>query len=172
MTFSRAQKLATLPADERRRFIDQHTAAEAAALLASWDFWARPEQRPPAIAKVGMQVVLDADGMPVLDGDGKPVRIPPGAWRWWALVTGRGFGKNRTASEWVADRCEQFAARRHPHLVGLLNRSFDAVQSLQIRGESGLAAVCERRGISPNPTRWFYPLWPQYRVARTAPPAD
>lgn len=117
MTASAAERLADLDPDERMRVVLEMGEDHVAALLASWSFWARPEQMPPV-----------------------------GSWRWWAVITGRGWGKNRTASEWTCDRAEQFAAHRHRHTLGLLNRTFNAVHALQIRGESGLGAVCERRG--------------------------
>jgi phage terminase large subunit-like protein len=117
VTASRAETLARLPDDQRAEVLAPLTEDDALALLRAWAFWARPEQLSP-------------DWL----------------WRWWAIVTGRGWGKNRCQSEWLCDRAEQFAARRARHLIGLLNRSFNAVHSLQIRGESGLAEVCARRG--------------------------
>lgn len=90
---------------------------ELDALFRSWEFYGRPEQIAP-------------------DGD----------WRWWVLLTGRGFGKTRTGAEWVVDRCEAFARAGRQHLVGLFNSTNDDVRSIQLHGESGLAAVCERRG--------------------------
>lgn len=75
-----------------------------------------------------------------------------GAWRWWLVLTGRGFGKTRCGAEWVVDRCELFARHNWPHLVALMNKTNDDVRDIQIRGESGLAAVCERRGHKLNHT--------------------
>lgn len=118
MAKSPAQLLAELPDEDRDAFIDSLTDAEAAALLADWHrFIARPEQLPPDEAA-----------------------------RWWAVLAGRGFGKNRTGSEFVCDRCEAFAGVNARHLVGLMNATFDEVRALQIEGESGLEAVAERRG--------------------------
>lgn len=121
MTASRAETLARLPPEDRAAALATLTDDDAAALLIDWHrFWARPEQLAP-------------------DWQDR-------YWRWWAIVTGRGWGKNRVQSEWLCDRAEQFAARRARHLIGLLNRTFNAVAALQIRGESGLAEVCARRG--------------------------
>lgn len=93
------------------------TETELETLWASWAFHARPEQL-----------------------------APDWLWRWWLLLTGRGFGKTRTGAEWVADRCQFFARHNWPHLVGLMNKTNDDVRSIQLHGESGLGAVAMRRG--------------------------
>ena len=36
---------------------------------------------------------------------------PPGAWRVWLLLAGRGFGKTRSGAEWVRERVEGRHAR-------------------------------------------------------------
>lgn len=117
MGLSPRQELAELPPAALDAALAGFTDAEAEALLSSWEFWARPEQL-----------------------------APDWAWRWWILVTGRGWGKNRTGAEWVVDRCEQFAAAGWPHLVGLIGQNNDDVKALQIRGVSGLKEVVRRRG--------------------------
>lgn len=117
MTASPAQVLAALPEDERLAMIQDLADEEVEALLRDWRFYARPEQLAPVWL-----------------------------WRWWVVVTGRGWGKNRTGSEWVVDRCEQFAYHRHEHRIALMNSTFSAVRALQIDGESGLQAVCDRKG--------------------------
>jgi phage terminase large subunit-like protein len=115
---SPAQLLAELPDVDRDAYLAQLTDVEAEALLKSWhEFMARPEQLPPTELC-----------------------------RWWAVLAGRGFGKNRTGAEFVCDRCEAFARADARHLVGLMNGTFDEVRALQIEGESGLEAVAERRG--------------------------
>lgn len=118
MSKSPAQLLAAAPADEQRAFIESLSPGEITRLLSDWHgFLARPEQL-----------------------------TPPDPARWLAWITGRGFGKNRCASEALVDRCEAFADHRWPHLVGLIGQTHDAVASIQIHGESGLEPVCERRG--------------------------
>lgn len=117
MTASPVQLLQELPPAEKDAYLASLTEDEAAAILASWEFWARPEQLEP-----------------------------PGEWVWWVLITGRGWGKNRTGAEWIADRCEQFAAANIPHLVGLVGQTNDDVHKTMIGGASGLKRVVERRG--------------------------
>ena len=97
--------------------LDGFEADELLALWQSWEFHARPEQLAPAWP-----------------------------WRWWLLLTGRGWGKNRTGAEWVVDRCEAFAATNTPHLVGLIGQNNDDVKAVQIGGISGLREVVRRRG--------------------------
>lgn len=121
MTLSPVEAIALAPdaeIDDLLADLREMSDADLGALIADWRFHARPEQLAPT----------DVD------------------WRWWLVKAGRGFGKTRTGAEWVVDRAEAFAAAGVPHLIGLLNRSFDQVRSLQIDGESGLRAVCARRG--------------------------
>jgi phage terminase large subunit-like protein len=117
MSASPVEVLQALPEDEQNSFFDGLSEDEAESLLQSWDFWARPEQLEP-----------------------------PGDWVWWLLITGRGWGKNRTGAEWVVTRCEQFTAAGVPHLVGLVGQTNDDVRSTMIGGVSGLKRVVERRG--------------------------
>jgi phage terminase large subunit-like protein len=117
MAQSLREQLAELPPEALGQYLDGLTEPEAEGLLASWRFWARPEQL-----------------------------APDWAWRWWVLITGRGWGKNRTGAEWVVDRCEAFAIAGHAHLVGLIGQNNDDVKALQINGESGIKEVVRRRG--------------------------
>ena len=114
---SRAEEFAALPEEERAERLSALTVEEQTALLRSWRFWARPSQMEPE-----------------------------GLWRWWVMSAGRGYGKNRSGSEWVCDRSEQFAARHSHHLIGLANSTYTDVRAVQVGGDSGLRRVCERRG--------------------------
>ena len=59
---------------------------------------------------------------------------PPGEWRVWLLLAGRGFGKTRTGAEWVLSE-----ARKHSDLrVALVGASLEEVSRVMIEGESGL----------------------------------
>ncbi|HEV8678844.1 MAG TPA: ATP-binding protein, partial [Stellaceae bacterium] len=61
------QWLASLPEPLRNNLIEALLPEEAAHLIYEWPWWARGEQLPP-----------------------------PGDWRVWLLLAGRGFGKTRT----------------------------------------------------------------------------
>ena len=39
-------------------------------------------------------------------------REPPGAWRNWLMLAGRGFGKTRAGAEWVLARAPDHARRQ------------------------------------------------------------
>lgn len=125
---SLAEQIAEADEQTREDWLASLSPDEALALLADWTFTRRDEQAPP-----------ERDDS-------------TDWWRWWIIVTGRGWGKNRTGAEWVVDRCERFAEAGVPHLIGLLGQNNDDVKALQIGGESGLRAVVKRRGHI-----WFGP---------------
>ena len=81
------------------------TEAEADALLYDWQFWARPKQLPP-----------------------------PGDWRYWLLLAGRGFGKTRTLVEWARGQAQAMPGSRG-HIVGPTAAD---VRDVLIEGESGV----------------------------------
>lgn len=62
---------------------------------------------------------------------------PPGDWRAWAIVTGRGFGKTRAAAEFVKSR----ALNEPKHRVGIIAPDFAVAKAVCMEGESGLLAV-------------------------------
>ena len=80
---SLAVSLALLPESERLNYLESLKPAQAAALLYDWQFWARPDQLPPA----------------------EP-------WTTWLLSAGRGFGKTRTGAEFVRSKIENGDWRR------------------------------------------------------------
>ena len=59
------------------------------------------------------------------------------AWRIWAIVAGRGFGKTRAGAEWVWARARENRDAR----IALVAATLDEVERVMIRGESGLLAV-------------------------------
>ncbi|WP_419826084.1 DNA-packaging protein [Sphingomonas sp.] len=77
-------------------------------ILAFWPFWARPAQLPP-----------------------------PGDWRVWLMMAGRGFGKTRAGAEWVRGLVEGNRAAR----VALVAATLDEGRAVMIEGESGLLAI-------------------------------
>jgi predicted phage terminase large subunit-like protein len=75
--------------------------------LYRWETWARPSQLEP-----------------------------PGDWRFWLLLTGRGWGKTRTCAEWIRKRIDAGAER-----VTLVGRTAADVRDIMVEGESGLLSV-------------------------------
>jgi phage terminase large subunit-like protein len=90
------------------------TPHQARLLLRSWRFWARPAQLAP----------------------------PGDDWRIWLILAGRGFGKTRTAAEWLLERVKDGRARR----IALLGRDASDVRRVMIEGESGILACSDPRG--------------------------
>ena len=86
---------------------------------------------------------------------------PPGDWRVWLLLAGRGFGKTRTGAEFVRAHVKAGTAR-HIALVG--PTALDA-RSVMVEGESGILSVGprhERPDYEPSLHRL---TWPNGAVA-------
>lgn len=80
-----------------------------------WDYQAREEQLPP-----------------------------PGDWRIWMIMAGRGFGKTRAGAEWV-----RMIADSNPDArIALVSSSLAEARAVMVEGESGLLAIC-RPGHKP-----------------------
>lgn len=62
---------------------------------------------------------------------------PPGDWRTWLILAGRGFGKTRTGAETIRSWVCQGQYKR----IALVGASIQEVQKVMIEGESGLLAV-------------------------------
>lgn len=130
--------MSLLPADERRALLDGLSDSDADDLLHDWRFWARPDQ----IA-------------------------PPGDWRTWLILAGRGWGKTRTGAEWV--RSEVEAGRRGR--LALIGATAADVRDVMIEGESGIMATARpsfRPVYEPSKRRVS---WPNGAIA-TAYSAD
>ena len=98
--------------EQRERLFGELSSADQRALEQAWAWQARAAQDPP-----------------------------PGNWRTWLIMAGRGFGKTRTGAEWVLEQ-----ARRLPHArVALVGASIEEAARVMVRGESGLIA-CARTG--------------------------
>jgi phage terminase large subunit-like protein len=103
-------------------------------LLRRWDVWGRLEQQPP-----------------------------PGEWRTWLILAGRGWGKSRTGAEWVRAMATRGRARR----IALVARTAADVRDVLIEGESGLLAIHradERPVWEPSRRRL---TWPNGAIATT-----
>jgi phage terminase large subunit-like protein len=103
-----ADALAALSPEQREAFLSGLTDAEAQALRWDWSFWARPTQLPP-----------------------------PGNWRVWLLLSGRGFGKTRVLCEWVRSQVESGKCGR----IGAIARTSADCRDVLVEGNSGLLAV-------------------------------
>lgn len=104
--------LLALDAEERRATLATLTPYEREELATHWRLWARPEQLPP-----------------------------PGDWRTWLIMAGRGFGKTRAGAEWVRSVAEADPAAR----IALVGASLPEVRAVMVEGESGLLATAPAR---------------------------
>lgn len=93
---------------DRRRFLGLLEPEEIAGFASSWDIWGRTEQHPP-----------------------------PGNWRLWLIMAGRGFGKTRAGAEWVRAIAKQNGAAR----IALVGASLFEARNVMVEGESGLLAI-------------------------------
>jgi phage terminase large subunit-like protein len=107
-----AGDLARVPDAGRGRLIARLIEDEAEEMLAEWPRWARPEQL-----------------------------APPGDWRIWLMMAGRGFGKTRAGAEWVRAIAEADAAAR----IALVGTTLDEARSVMVEGVSGLLALTPPR---------------------------
>ena len=114
-------------ASEAERFAAQAPAERAARLDAwsiellrnlwwSWHYWARAEQM-----------------------------APPGDWRTWLILAGRGFGKTRAGAEWVRAQAEADGRLR----IALVAATMAEARAVMVEGESGLLAIAPP-GNRPN----------------------
>ena len=126
--------LASLPAWARDRIVDALSPDEAATYNWDWDNWARDSQKPP-----------------------------PGDWRIWLLLAGRGFGKTRTGAEFVRARVGARKARR----IALVAPTAADARDVMVEGDSGLLAIAppwDRPVYEPSKRRL---TWPDGAIATT-----
>ena len=104
----RLRLLLGMPERERLAGLTELTEAERRELAHHWPLFARPEQLPP-----------------------------PGDWRIWLILAGRGFGKTRAGAEWVRGVAEADGGAR----IALLGASLAEARAVMVEGESGLLAL-------------------------------
>ncbi|MEM9501961.1 MAG: terminase family protein [Pseudomonadota bacterium] len=108
--------LAEAPALERDRLVAALNTRELNEFNYIWEFFARKAQLPP-----------------------------PGDWRIWLIMAGRGFGKTRAGAEWVRMIAESHCEAR----IALVTSSLTEARAVMVEGESGIIACCapERRPL-------------------------
>jgi phage terminase large subunit-like protein len=114
--------------DDVRDTFKQMTPAQQGYIAKSWAFQARPKQLPNELWTSGEKNI-------------------------WAIITGRGFGKTRTACEIIVDTVEE--NWDISVMIGGSNKNWDDVKKITMRGESGFLNVLKRRNYeltdkSPN----------------------
>ncbi len=124
--------LASLPESKRQQILSGLSPKEKARLRYEWRFWARPNQLPPA-----------------------------GDWIHWLLLMGRGWGKTRTAAEFVRDEVGAEKVGR----IALIGRTAGDVREVMVEGQSGLLNISPpgaRPKFEPSKRRL---TWPNGAVA-------
>ena len=71
---------------------------------------------------------------------------PPGDWRVWLMMTGRGFGKTLTGAQWVTARARENPGAR----IALVGGTYREVIDVMIEGPNGLLALAR----PDEPVRW------------------
>lgn len=131
---SAKSELALLPPEAAARFVAQQEPWVLEEMArGEWWFTGRPEQQ-----------------------------APPGDWFIWLLLTGRGFGKTRTAAEWLADRCLRFPFDTSGYRTEWLIIAETLTDGLRVcvQGPAGIGRVLqrrlgdERRSIHDGSGRW------------------
>jgi len=103
-----ADDLARMDREERGKAFEGLDEAERETIRRHWPFWARAGQTPP-----------------------------PGDWRVWLLMAGRGFGKTRAGAEWVRSIAEADGGAR----IALVAATLGEARSVMVEGDSGLLAI-------------------------------
>ena len=125
--FSHVSSLEFLSPDELIQILLETPPEEALRFLYEWTRWHRDNQRPP-----------------------------PGDWRIWLLLAGRGFGKTRSGAEFVRASIEARQARR----IALVAPTALDARSIMVEGESGLLSIgepAERPAYEPSLHRLTWP---------------
>jgi phage terminase large subunit-like protein len=100
--------LLTAEREARVKLSETLTPTERNKIEFLWDYTARPEQLPP-----------------------------PGDWRIWLMMAGRGFGKSRAGAEWVRMIADAYPEAR----IALVSSSLAEARAVMVEGESGLLAI-------------------------------
>ena len=122
-TLSVGEEIMALAVDEQDQLLNDLTVEQQHAMLYDWSVWRRPKQA-----------------------------TPPGDWRVWLILAGRGFGKTRTGAEFIR---EQVSANTTRHMA-LVGATAADVRDTMIEGESGILRVFppdERPQYEPSKRR-------------------
>lgn len=142
---SGADWLASRPAAERDAWLADLTDGEALALPFLFEFWAFDHQLPP-----------------------------PGDWRSWVILGGRGAGKTRAGSEWVRSMVEGSRPldKGRAARVALVGETYEQVRDVMVFGDSGILACSppDRRPVWEAGRRRL--VWPNGAVASAFSASD
>lgn len=89
--------------------------------------------------------------------------MPPGDWRYWLVLAGRGFGKTKIGAQTVRYKVERGEAGR----IALVGETAADARDVMVEGESGILASCPpwfRPKYEPSKRRV---TWPNGAIATT-----
>lgn len=136
-----AQRLAEAGEAARRRFTATLDDRHVQAIHVDWRLWARDEQWRP-----------------------------PGNWRTWLIMAGRGFGKTRAGAAWVNERA---MAGDTSTRIALVGATIDEARAVMVEGESGVLAAsiaAERPEWKATQRRLVWPTGAQAELFSGARP--
>jgi len=124
MAQSLFEELQALPFEEASQRIEAlPEAVRTDVLRRPWWFIGRPEQQEP-------------------EGD----------WNVWLILSGRGWGKTRTGSEWLAQQvlAQPYAPDGTPTEWAIIAETFSDTRIMCVEGPSGIMRVLERLGLKQD----------------------
>ncbi len=96
----------------------------------------KPDHAALVMKMSGASALLGANrDFPNWAHDGQ--KSPPGDWRTWVIMAGRGYGKTRAGAEWVAAQARHDGRLR----IALVAATLAEARSIMVDGEAGLLAV-------------------------------
>ena len=124
MTLSLYEKITQKSPTERAEWVSQLPTGFANILdKKPWWYVGRPEQQEP-------------------DGD----------WNIWLILSGRGWGKTRTGSEWLVNQVMKFPKTREGTSTqwAIVAPTFGDAKNICVEGPSGFLKACEHNGLIPD----------------------
>lgn len=119
-----AEALLDMPHEAMAKLIKHWTRAKIDE-AARWPFWQRRDQLSP-----------------------------PGDWRVWLVMAGRGYGKTRMGAEWVEQRAIEHPGAR----IALVGATLNETRNVMVEGESGLISLTRDDALDWEPSlrklRW------------------
>jgi phage terminase large subunit-like protein len=107
---SEADKFALLPKEDRDTIIESFSGEQLKELLQNWEWWARPKQ----------------------------LRCFENDWNTFIYLCGRGFGKSRTACEWVRRKALDNPGCK----IAVVGATAGIVNRTVVKGDGGIMDVC------------------------------
>jgi phage terminase large subunit-like protein len=120
-----AEDLRHLSKEEFADLMEQLGPKDAEELLYNWKFWARPDQLEP-----------------------------PGRYKIWMPLAGRGWGKTRTGAETVREWVKQGLKR-----IACVAPTKGDVRRVMVEGNSGLLNICSKDDKTHRGADMGYPVW-------------